>query len=153
MYLIVIYVLAVAVMVYFSVKKGPDRSVVRKSSSAALFWIALTILTLYGALWLVFGVGEITTGDMSGLSHLIPAVLIYTLIYLCWRRPFEGGITLIVAGLIFGLREIPGYLAGNNSIFFLIGILPPVLAGLLLVIAHSLARNPKRDQDLDDLPQ
>ena len=60
MYLIIIYALAVTVMVYFSVKKGPDRSVIRKSSSAALFWIALTLLTLYGALWLVFGVGEIS---------------------------------------------------------------------------------------------
>jgi hypothetical protein len=153
MYLIIIYVLAVVVMVYFSVKKGPDRSVIRKSSSAALFWIALTILTLYGALWLVFGVGEITTGDVSGLSHLIPAVLIYTLIYLCWRRPFEGGITLIVAGLIFGLREIPGFLTGNVTIFLLIGILPPVFAGLLLVIAHFLARRPKGGQGVDKLSQ
>jgi hypothetical protein len=153
MYLIIIYALAVTVMVYFSVKKGPDRSVIRKSSSAALFWIALTILTLYGALWLVFGVGEISAGDMSGLSHLIPAFLIYTLIYLCWRRPFEGGITLIAAGIIFGLREIPGWLAGNNSIFILIGILPPILAGLLLIIAHLLARCPKGGQYVDKLPQ
>jgi hypothetical protein len=135
MYLIIIYALAVLVMVYFSVKKGPDRSVIRKSSSAALFWIALTLLTLYGALWLVFGVGEIAAGDLSGFSHLIPAVFIYALIYLCWRRPFEGGITLIVAGLILGLREIPGWIAGNNTTFLLIGILPLVLAGLLLVIA------------------
>ncbi len=153
MYLTIILALSVAVMVYFSIKKGSDRSVIRKSSSAALFWIALTILTLYGALWLVFGVGEITAGDLSGLSHLIPAVLIYTLIYLCWRRPFEGGITLIAAGMIFGLREIPGWIAGNDTIFLLIGILPPVFAGLLLVIAHLLARRPKGGQDVDKLPQ
>ena len=102
---------------------------------------------------MVFGVGEITAGDLSGLSHLIPAVLIYILIYLCWRRPFEGGITLILAGMIFGLREIPGWLAGNDTIFLLIGILPPVFAGLLLVIAHLLARRPKVHQDIEELPQ
>lgn len=152
MKLIIIYALAVLVLIYITIKKGSDRSVIRTSSSAALFWIALTILTLYGALWLVFGVGEITAGDMSGLSHLIPAVLIYILIYLCWRRPFEGGITLIAAGLISGIREIPGWIAGNDTIFLLIGILPPVLAGLLLVIAHFIARRPKANQKADELP-
>jgi|WetSurMetagenome_2_1015567.scaffolds.fasta_scaffold22918_4 hypothetical protein len=135
MYLIIIYALAVTVMVYFSVTRGPDRSVIRKSSSATLFWIALTLLTLYGALWLVFGVGEIAGGDLSGLSHLIPAVLIYTLIYLCWRRPLEGGIILVISAVLSGLRDISGWLAGKNASFFLIGILPPFLAGLLLIIA------------------
>lgn len=153
MYFVIVYALAVLVMIYISVKKGSDRSVIRNNASAALSWVALTILTLYGALWLVFGVGEITGGDLSGMSHLIPAVLIYILIYLCWRRPFEGGITLIISALISGIRELPGYLAGEDLSFVLIEILPPVLAGLMLVIAHLLARRSVVDQDVDIFPK
>jgi hypothetical protein len=51
------------------------------------------------------------------------------------------------------MREIPGWLAGDDTLFLLIGILPPVLAGSLLVIAHLLARRPKGHQEVDELPQ
>jgi hypothetical protein len=139
---IVINLLAVSVMIYFAVIKGVDRTVIRSNLSAILFWTSLTILTLYGAFFLAFGIGEVMGGDISGVIHLAPALLIYALVYLCWRRPFEGGITLMVAAIISGIRVIPANLANSTGSFFygLIGFLPSFVAGLLLLIAWLIAR-------------
>lgn len=142
MLITVINLLAVSVMIYFAVSKGIDRTVVHSKLSAILFWIALTILTLYGAFFLAFGVGEVAGGDLSGMIHLAPAVLIYALVYLCWRRPFEGGITLIIAAIISGVRVIPANLANSagNSLYGLIIFVPSFATGLILLIAWLIAR-------------
>jgi hypothetical protein len=142
MLITVINLLAVGVMIYFAVIKGIDRTVVHSKLSAILFWIALTILTLYGAFFLAFGVGEVAGGDLSGVIHLAPALLIYALVYLCWRRPFEGGITLMAAAIISGVRVIPANLANStgNSFYELIGFLPSFAAGFLLLIAWLIAK-------------
>jgi hypothetical protein len=149
----VINLLAVSVMIYFAVIKGVDRTIIRTGLSAILFWMALTILTLYGAFFLAFGIGEVMGGDISGLIHLAPAVLIYALVYLCWRRPFEGGITLMVVAIISGISVIPAYFAnsGVNSFSGLIGVLPSFVAGLLLLIAWLIARRSDGSQ-VDIMP-
>jgi hypothetical protein len=146
----VINLLAVSVMIYFAVIKGVDRTVIRTRLSAILFWIALTILTLYGAFFLAFGIGEVMGGDISGVMHLAPAFLIYALVYLCWRRPFEGGITLMVAAIISGISVIPANLSNTSGNFFygLIGFLPSFVAGLLLLIAWLIGRRSDGSQSI-----
>jgi hypothetical protein len=141
MLITVINLLALSVMIYFAVIKGIDRTVIRTKLSAILFWIALTILTLYGAFFLAFGVGEIAGGEPSGVIHLVPALLIYALVYLCWRRPFEGGITLMVVAIISGVWVIPVNLANSagNNFYGLIGFLPSFAAGFILLIAWLIA--------------
>lgn len=134
--------LAVVVMIFFTVKKGTDRTIVRRNVSAILFWIALTILTLYGAFFLAFAIGEVAGGDLSGAMHLVPAVIIYVLVYLCWRRPFEGGITLLACSVISGIGAIPVFLSRSVGNYFsvFLGVLPSLCAGSLLLLASILAR-------------
>lgn len=145
MIIIIVNSLAVLVMMYFAVTKPVDRSVALGKFSSFAFWTGLLLLTLYGAIWLIFGIGEISSGDLSGISHLVPAFLIYVLIYLCWRRPFEGGITLLATAIIFGVRELPAYSTGmvGSPAFIIIGVLPPLLAGFFLILAWTIARRSK----------
>ena len=78
MFLTFLYLIAVGVMIYFAVRKGIDRSIIHHKVSAILFWIALTILTLYGAFFLAFGIGEMSGGDISGACTWLPR---YSFIY------------------------------------------------------------------------
>lgn len=145
MFLTFLYLTAVGVMIYFAVRKGIDRSIIYHKVSAILFWIALTILTLYGAFFLAFGIGEIGGGDISGAMHLAPAILIYLLVFLCWRRPFEGGITLLVSSVISGLGLISSIRSISIGNFFssLILFLPTLSAGMLFLVAWLIANRSK----------
>ena len=151
MTIIILNLLAVIAMIIITTRKKIDRSVVSNARSGFLFWMGLMLLTLYGAIWLVFGIGEISSGDLSGISHLVPAMLIYILVYLTWRRPLEGGIILLITAIISGIREFPALLSGSGGSWSLIiiGVLPPLLAGLVLIISWWIARSSVKTQEND----
>jgi hypothetical protein len=96
---------------------------------------------LAAAVYLLFALGETAGGDASGLGHLVPVVLIGLLIWLGWKNPLVGGISLILlafasASLYSDALSRPGsWLAP-----FLIAVAPLLLAGLLLLGAAWVGR-------------
>lgn len=86
---------------------------------------------------LVFGIGESTGGDLSGLIHLVPFVILALAIWLCWKYPLWGGIILLAMALFRALALIPELFLrppGSmwNSGLFLLIIIPAISGGLFL---------------------
>ena len=102
----------------------------------------LKILALLPVGWivlvsLVFGIGESLGGDVGGLMHLVPVVVLGLAVWLCWRYPLWGGIILLVMALFRILAIIPELFlrppdsVWNPSLFLLI-IMPGISGGLFL---------------------
>lgn len=102
---------------------------------------ALVLMGFYVAFWLFFGFGEIFSGDFSGASHLLPAVLIIFLMLLARRRPLEAGIVLVILGVLASGLFIASR-SGEWTFRFqaaLIGGIPFLLFGLLFLSVSILA--------------
>jgi len=69
-------------------------------SGRALSIAALFPLGLQSAVFLLFGVGEVLSGDLSGAGHLISLAVAVLLALLAWRSPLEGGFALLLVGLV-----------------------------------------------------
>jgi len=63
-------------------------------------WFALVPAGFFTGLWLLFSMGEVRGGDLSGILHLIPALLIIVLVVAAWKWPRTGGIALLLAGTV-----------------------------------------------------
>ena len=113
--------------------------------SLVLKWIAAILLGLGGLFFLLFGVGEMLAGELGGIMHLFPALLLLVCIPLVWRYPLWGGISLLILGLLMGFRIYilvlrPGvHLPPFQPI---LGV-PFLLPGLLSVITGLLRRQPQ----------
>jgi uncharacterized integral membrane protein len=82
-------------------------------------------------------------GDLSGLMHFVPVVLVGLVVWLCWKHPLWGGILLLIGAIFealnFGrlfLNAEPGAIAAP----LIIMILPLAFSGLLLLLAAWLGR-------------
>ena len=137
---IILLLIAFIVMLFFAIKSGPDRTIVRDKAAYLLFWASLTVLTLYGAIWFVFGIGVISGGISDRWIQIIPAVLVYGLVFLTWLRPMEGGFVLTGCSLLAALAElmVSGLGSLSSAGFLIFSILPMLLAGLLLILARFL---------------
>jgi len=60
---------------------------------------AYILLGLAAAFWLFMGVGEMAGGDLSGVSHPVPAALAVGLLYVAAKSPLAGGLCLAAVGL------------------------------------------------------
>jgi hypothetical protein len=98
---------------------------------------ALVPLGLQAAFFLLFAIGEMAAGDLSGAGHLLQVVGAALPGYLAWLRPLEGGIVLLAASLV-GLA--PGFKPGEALTQVLILSAPQLLSGLLFVISALLDR-------------
>jgi hypothetical protein len=73
----------------------------RKSLSRLLKTFAWIVTFPFAALYLLFDLGELLSGDLSGLMHLLPsAFLVVPLILAVWR-PLPASPILLLAGLVF----------------------------------------------------
>jgi hypothetical protein len=93
----------------------------------------LILLGLQVGVFLLFGIGEMASGDLSGAGHLLPAVATVVLAVLAWRRPVEGGVALVLIGVLarVGVSDITA---------LLILAAPPIVSGLLFLLAGWIAR-------------
>ena len=116
-------------------KKVPMNRTKRIKITAEIFpGIPLAIL-------LLFTIGETVGGDWSGLGHLIQAIPIVLLMWLGWKRPLWGGISLLVLSLIAGY-SFANPLRGTDWLApLLIIVAPLILSGILFL---SVARLEKR---------
>ncbi len=96
---------------------------------------------LFVAFWLFMGAGEMLSGDLSGVSHLVPAALVAGAGLLAWRRLLAGGLMMLALGLagsayFFSLMSRP---QGWITVATLVSG-PVIIAGLLLVAAWFIDR-------------
>jgi hypothetical protein len=113
--------------------RGRDRRVQR---TRALRWLSIAGLVPLGlqvAVLLLFGVGEMASGDLSGAGHLLPAAAAGLLGWLAWRRPLEGGGALLVVGLV----SAAGF---SETTPVLILAAPQMVSGGLFLAGGLLAR-------------
>jgi hypothetical protein len=117
-----------------------------KNTPKFLKIIGILPLAFYALISLVFGIGESAGGDLSGLMHLVPVLLIVVLIWVAWKFPYWAGILLLAYGVIRILLLIPEFFmrpAGsvlNPSVISL--TLIPLIAGGLFLYAGKLERKP-----------
>jgi hypothetical protein len=87
----------------------------------------------------LFTFGEVFSGDLSGLGHLIQAAPLVLIIFLAYKKPFIGGLLLLFAGLALGI------LYPFRARFELVTIVlvelflfvPPVISGVLLILSSK----------------
>lgn len=96
------------------------------------------------AVSLIFAVGESAGGDLSGLMHLVPVIVLGVAIWLCWRLPLWGGVLLLAMALFRALALIPElFLRPPGSVWspsLVMLILVPAISGGLFLYAGLLER-------------
>jgi hypothetical protein len=140
-------ILAIVVMGILVWRRGRDQ---RVGSITAAHWLRIAGLMPLGlevAILLFFGFGEMGSGDLSGMSHLLPAVPIVLLGILAWLRPLEGGIALFAGGALFVIifltslaASTPGPGITGISSAMMIMAVPQLVSGGLFFIAGLLGK-------------
>jgi len=104
---------------------------------------ALVLLALGVAFYLMFAVGEMAGGEISGFQHLLPAAVLGALLWLGWKRPRMAGIVLLALAVPLGAAYIAVLVIRDLPLSWAVWIvLPPLLTGLLLVRAGRHERGP-----------
>ena len=138
--LLIFIVVAVVVLAILVFRRGSDEDVARDKRALWVRRIALTLMGLSAAFWAFMGVGEMASGDFSGVIHLVPAVMIVLLMLLARRRPFEGGIVLALLGVVTSAYFYDASIGpeGNLETIAITGV-PFLVVGLLFIVATVVA--------------
>ncbi len=134
----------IAVMGFIVLRRGPDRRVGTVRSARWLRIAALVPLGFPVAINLIFGIGEVASGDLGGGGHLLQAAMTMLLGVLVWMRPLQGGVALIAAATIFAagmFATAPSRGFDAISSALTIVALPQIISGVLFFIAGMLARS------------
>lgn len=99
---------------------------------------ASLLLAIPTGILLLFLVGEVAGGELSGVQHLLQLSPLLALAALAWRHPQAGGAALIAVGT--GLGVAYPLLFSDSSMRVILGVelllfAPPVLAGALFLLA------------------
>ena len=97
--IVLVDIIAIVVLGSIAIRRRA-RHVVLTGLGGALSIAGLIPLALQSAVFLLFGVGEMLSGDVSGAGHLISLAAALPLAFLAWRCPLEGGIALLLVGLV-----------------------------------------------------
>lgn len=111
---------------------------IRGLKIAAMVPLGFMVLML-----LIFGIGEMVGGDITGIQHFAQLIVLGLIAWLGWKRPFWGGILLLgCAGLLaFVFVSMPAEPDMGAVISqFTIVILPLAFSGILLLLAHWQGR-------------
>jgi hypothetical protein len=130
-------IVAIAAVGFLVLRRGRDA---RAGSIRPAHWIRIAGLTPLGlqiAIFLLFGVGEMAAGDLSGAGHLLQVAVTALLGILAWMRPLEGGVALFIVGMV---TSIPFPESAVMSSGIMIMAAPQVVSGALFFIAGMLAR-------------
>lgn len=132
----------IAILVLGMITFRRDQVIVSNQQAKWLLRAALVLMGLYAILWLFFGIGEMTSGDWSGAIHLVPAIMVVALMFLAWRRPMEGGVVLVILGVLAFLYYGVATMQGGRpfQVTSLIGGVPYLVCGFLFLAAIALAR-------------
>jgi hypothetical protein len=109
---------------------GVDESAWRAKTAA------MVLLALGVAFYLMFAVGEMAGGDLTGIQHVPPALVLGALLGLAWKRPYTAGVVLLVLAVPLGAAYIALLFARDlPPSWALFVVLPPIVTGVLLVRA------------------
>jgi len=116
----------------------------RRTDARRLKIAALVLLGLGVAFYLIFAVGEMAGGDITGVQHLLPAALLGALLWLGWKRPRTAGIVLLALAVPLGAAYIAVLVVRDLPLLWALWIaLPPLLTGWLLVRAGQDEPGPR----------
>jgi hypothetical protein len=112
--------------------------------------VASALIAVPAAVLIVFAIGEMAGGEISGIQHVPEAALLLLLMAAGWRYPRAVGATLAALGVLFFALWLFAMAIGGDPDFRGWGILlwvtsglvifaPPVVAGWLFLRAASLA--------------
>ncbi|MEW6401160.1 MAG: hypothetical protein AB1649_05135 [Chloroflexota bacterium] len=101
---------------------------------------ALFLMSLVAAFFTFFALGEMLGGDWSGIGHLPPVIIIVFLMWLGWKRPLAGSITMILLSLASGTYFYSIMNSQDRSVGALAMGGPFLIFGLLFLLAALLER-------------
>jgi len=150
MALLLANLIAIVVLGILVLRQGPDPHIRVSPPARVLRIVACIVLGIPLVIFLIFGIGEMIGGDLSGAMHLLQALFVILLGVLAWMRPLESGVILclygaVVAGFfLFNIIADPSSQGSVLSPALLILALLPLLAGTLFLIAGVLARRARQ---------
>ena len=107
-----ITLIAILVLAIITIRRRPDKETASHRQAKWLLRLALFLMDIYALYWLYFGISEMASGEPGGVIHLLPAISLFVLMALTWRHPLEGGIVLVIQGLLapvyYGVATMPG---------------------------------------------
>lgn len=116
----------------------------RRTNASQTKVAALVLLGLGVAFYLMFAVGELAGGEISGLQHLLPAALLGALLWLGWKRPRTAGIVLLALAVPLGAAYLAVLIVRDLPLPWALWIaLPPILSGWLLLRAGRSEHRPR----------
>ncbi|HET9014347.1 MAG TPA: hypothetical protein VFN57_02040 [Thermomicrobiaceae bacterium] len=125
------------------------RSPSSSAASRTLKIIGAAVLLVPVGVIALLAVGDMTNGDPWAVLELLPAVPLLLLARLGWRHPRSGGWVLVGGSIVLGAlwtvwtRDMVGWTLDRT--FFqgvLVIFVPPLLAGLLLLLAARTEHSP-----------
>ncbi len=130
---IFVNILAIAIVGFVLIRKGQEQRVWDQPTASRLMIVGLIPLVLQIAIFLLFGLGEMASGELSGAGHLLPAVATLVLVLLSWKRPIEGGAALFVIGAVTTTDV-------SEATALLIMAAPQIFSGLMFLLAGWIAQ-------------
>ena len=147
MNLLITNVVAIAVVGFLVLRRGRDPHAGSVRSARWLRIAGLIPLGLQVAILLLFGMGEMASGDPSGAGHLLQVAVTVLLGALAWMRPLEGGIALFLCGVVAAIGVVVAIVASGplpeGAVISSSGIIipvPQIVSGMLFFIARTLGR-------------
>jgi len=130
---IFVNILTIAIVGLVLLRKGGDLRVLNQPTAHRLMIVGLIPLGVQIAILLLFGLGEMASGELSGAGHLLPAVATLVLVLLSWKRPIEGGAALFVIGAVTTADV-------SDTTALLIMAAPQIVSGLMFLLAGRIAQ-------------
>ena len=139
-------IVAIAAVGFLVLRRGRDQ---RAGSIRSAHWLRIAGLIPLGlqvAILLLFGMGEMASGDPSGAGHLLQVAVTVLLGVLAWMRPLEGGAALFGGGALFMVGFIVSVVTSialpESAVIspaIMIMAAPQIVSGVLFFIAGMLA--------------
>lgn len=98
---------------------------------------AIGILFLPIGFLLLFLIGEVFSGDLTGLGHLIQLLPLLVLAWFGYKNPYWSGVFMSLIGLTFGViyAMSAGFYLETILIVEAVLFLPIFVSGVLLILA------------------
>lgn len=136
-------IVVIVVLGFFVWRRGRDRRVGTVRSARWLRIAALVPMALQTMVFLLFGIGEMASGDLSGASHLLQVGVAVLLAFLACMRPLEGGAALFATGALVAIAMVSDVTGAESAVIspaLMILAAPLIVSGALFFIAGMLAR-------------
>jgi hypothetical protein len=152
MILFLINIVVIVALGFLVWRRGRDRRVGTIKSAHWLRIAGLVPLFLQVAIFLLFGIGEMASGDLSGAGHLLQVAATVLLGLLAWMRPLEAGVALIAGAALFIAGMVTSINLSESTVIspaIMIMAAPQMISGVLFFIAGMLTRSappPRPDQ-------